>query len=396
MNLLEQIGTDVVCATALSKKITIGGETKIYPVYKISLDKLFYNDQNDRIATWISQYNTEGFQLNSEDEDYNNVIEKFIVESNPQAIKATKKNIQMVNQREPGVVLQDGRIIDGNRRFTCLRQLFEEGNTDFGYFEAVILDKDISKNKKQIKLLELMIQHGEESKIDYNPIDKLVGIYNDIIKNELITVDEYVNSTNSKKSEVNKKIEEAKLMVEFLEYINANEKFYIARDLQLDGPLVELISILKKTDDEYKQGIKFTVFNMLAVKTGDSTREVRKLKKVVNYEKYVKPLVEKQEEIGVKIIDIMNESDDTVAQLSKLSLERNIVEEINRSVSIAYQGAGLETVKDGPLVQVEKAKDNLSVVDLNIIARMEENSITDLKYLVEEVELLLNKIKEKL
>ena len=149
----------------------------------------------------------------------------------------------MVGQREAGVVLNDGRVIDGNRRYTCLRRLYNNGNSH-RHFEAVILDRDINVNKKEIKLLELSIQHGEEGKVDYNPIDRLVGLYNDVIKNKLITPEEYQQTVNESKSSINKKMEQANLMVEFLEFIGAPEKFYIARDLELDGPLGEIPVIL--------------------------------------------------------------------------------------------------------------------------------------------------------
>lgn len=61
--------------TDVSRKLTIDGQTKAYQVYKIRLDKLFYNDQNDRIATWISKYISENGELNIEDtENYNDII----------------------------------------------------------------------------------------------------------------------------------------------------------------------------------------------------------------------------------------------------------------------------------------------------------------------------------
>ena len=170
MNLLKEgLEQRVVEKTTMTRKLTVDGLTKAYPVYKIRLDWLFYNDQNDRIATWISQYKAQhGGQAPdiSRREEYNNIIEQFIVESNPDAIRKTQSNIEMVDQREAGVVLADGRIIDGNRRFTCLRRLSAK-NPRFNYFEAVILDRNIESSAKQIKLLELSIQHGEESKVDY-------------------------------------------------------------------------------------------------------------------------------------------------------------------------------------------------------------------------------------
>lgn len=127
MNLLaEGIQQNAVIKTDMTRKLTVDGLTKAYPVYKVRLDWLFYNDQNDRIATWISQYKAQNNGQapdNTDREKYNNVIEQFIVASNPEAIKKTQNNIELVDQREPGVILADGRIIDGNRRFTCLRRL---------------------------------------------------------------------------------------------------------------------------------------------------------------------------------------------------------------------------------------------------------------------------------
>ena len=183
MNLLELCDEQIVEKTNLSRKLTIGGKTAAYPVYRIRLDQLFYNDQNDRIATWITQYRNETGNVPLPElsrEAYNDIIERFIIDSNPSAIEKTKNNIALVNQREPGVVLADGRIIDGNRRFTCLRLLQKEDRS-IRCMEAVILDSSIKTDQKQIKMLELAIQHGEEQRVDYNLIDMAIGAYHDIV-----------------------------------------------------------------------------------------------------------------------------------------------------------------------------------------------------------------------
>ena len=121
MNLLKEgIDQKAVVKTTLTRKLTIGGLTMAYPVYKVSLDWLFYNDQNDRIATWITQYKNDTGNVSFSElsrEEYNKIIERFIIDSNPGAIEKTKNNIALVNQREPGVVLADGRIIDGAFKF---------------------------------------------------------------------------------------------------------------------------------------------------------------------------------------------------------------------------------------------------------------------------------------
>ena len=56
-----------VSKTTLSRKLTLGGITKAYPVYRVRLDQLFYNDQNDRIATWITQYKNDTSNISFSD-----------------------------------------------------------------------------------------------------------------------------------------------------------------------------------------------------------------------------------------------------------------------------------------------------------------------------------------
>ena len=139
-DLNELIKNGDIEKTTLTKRLTIGGETKDYPVYKFPLECLYYNDQNGRINTVYHQYISNHGKLTPEigDSKYNEIFEKFIFESKKQALKDTKKSIEERGQQEPGIILADGRVIDGNRRFTALRKLQEEKNIRW-YFEAAIL-----------------------------------------------------------------------------------------------------------------------------------------------------------------------------------------------------------------------------------------------------------------
>ena len=191
MNLLQEgILNGTVIKTDRATKMVVDGLTETYPIYQVRLTNLFFNDQNDRIATWLSQFRAEhgDVALNKDNlESYNDIIQGFITESNPERLKQTQINIALLGQQKYGVVLNDGRIIDGNRRFSCLRNLAKD-DAKFNYFETVILDRDYEHSAKQIKMLELQIQIGEEARVDYNPIDKLVGIYRDIRESGLLTV----------------------------------------------------------------------------------------------------------------------------------------------------------------------------------------------------------------
>lgn len=399
MNLLKEgIETHVVEKTALTRKLTIDGITKPYPVYRVRLDCLFYNDQNDRIATWISKYRAQhnGESPSPDDsEEYNRIIEGFIVESNPDAIKRTQNNIEMVDQREPGVVLVDGRIIDGNRRFTCLRRLAEK-NDRFHYFETVILDRDIENNAKQIKMLELSIQHGEESKVDYNPVDRLVGIYHDIVETHLISEEEYAKATNESVADVKKRIEVAKLMIEFLEFINASKQFFIARDLQITFPLEELSKILKKCrTEEEAEDLKISVFmNILMQTSGDLTRFIRSFKNIVGSD-YQDEFLSNQRELAEEVVAILPPQGVTTESIREIiKANDSLSQEINGSVEKAQAKVKKTETRNRPIQQAEKATALLEDIDTNIFAKMNDSELMRLKRQMNKLEASIATIKE--
>ena len=401
MNLLrEGLEQHVVEKTTLTRKLTLDGLTKAYPVYKVRLDQLYYNDQNDRIATWISQYKTQhnGAAPSLEDrEEYNRIIEEFVVASNPEAIHKTQNNIEMVDQREPGVVLADGRIIDGNRRFTCLRRLSQK-NDRFNYFETVILDRNIENNAKQIKLLELSIQHGEESKVDYNPIDRLVGIYHDIEETGLLTIEEYSRSTNEPESEVRRRLEIAKLMVEFLEFANAPKQFYIARDLALYSPLDELLKLMRKCREDEAEDLKIAVFNNILMQTSsDTSRFIRGIKAIVGSD-YQEEFLEEQKELAAKVIDTLPPVGqmDTAAIREVVRNNDDITRKLEGSMEKTLTKVRKNETRNRPVQLAEKATTFLESIDVNILTKLNDSEITRLDRQLGRLEQVIAQLRENM
>ena len=402
MNLLKEgMEQKAVIKTAMTRKLTVDGLTKAYPVYKVKLDWLFYNDQNDRIATWISQYKAqhEGKTPDTADrEAYNNIIEEFIVASNPDAIRKTQMNIELVEQREPGVVLADGRIIDGNRRFTCLRRLAQK-NERYGYFETVILDRSIENNAKQIKMLELSIQHGEESKVDYNAIDRLVGIYDDVVETGLLTEEEYSRSTNEPLSDVRRRIEVAKLMVEFLEFINAPKQFYIARDLQLAFPLEELSKLLRKChDDEEAEDLKIAAFNNILMQPStDMTRFVRSIKSIIGSD-YQEEFLEEQRELAAQVIDTLPPVGkmDTTTIREVIRANDEVVLSLERSMDKCLTKVKKNETRNRPVQLAEKATTFLESIDQHILLKLGDSELRRLDRQLAKLEAVIAQIRENL
>ena len=390
--LIDLIDKKNIQETDATRKLTIQEKTKNYKVYRIPVEYLHYNNKNGRIISSINKYESEGHILDLSDKDnYNNILQQYIINSNKLALDATKANIKLFGQRLPGVVLNDGRVIDGNRRFTCIRLLNAEEGTNL-YFEAVILDQAEGLSDTDIKRLELNLQHAEERPVDYDPIDNLVEVYSVIVKDNLFSVEEYARNTNKKKSEVEKMLKKAKLMVEFLEFINAEGKFYVARDLNLDGPLQEIMGILNREDAEDEAEylrVRNTLFTALAIPhRGDLTRHIREIGKNIlkasnrekfldEYEDIVEEVYEtfqEQEDVTKEVIREVNADLDSTKLESKKLIEEKITETI------------ISTIQFQPVESLQRAYTALEDIDTDQISRLDASSKQEFKTLLETIE----------
>jgi len=399
-SLLLLVGTDKVQRTELTRKVTYGGSTVVYPVYRVRLDALFYNDQNDRIATWLSRYEAEHGKDSLDAlsaEDYNAIIESFIYDSNPESIQKTQKNIALVGQREPGVTLADGRIVDGNRRFTCLRRL-QRAVPEPLYFETVIMDMDIRADRKQIKLLELAIQHGEEKKVDYDMIDYAIGTYRDIVQTGLLTVEEYAQSANEQPAAVRRRIEIAEIICEFLAYIRLPEQYFAAREYQVYSLFEEMTALLRQLDEDGKRQLKEIAFNNTMLHAEKDQRKfIRDIKTLIRSDTYHEYFAE-QETLGQTLLDRFGKAE----ILGKEDVERfaseqsGLAEEFRASMERAMLRSRSRALKSKPAENVKKSMELLLDVDPRLFGRLDPDEKENLRAGLEQLSRLTDSFLEQL
>ena len=399
MNLFEKIGNDEIKLEG-SKKLKIVNE-ELNEIYKIPLKYLYYNDQNDRIATFVSEYESDNnIKIKDLDvESRNRVIEDFISKSDNDKFEKTKSDIFAKGQQETAFVLKDGRVIDGNRRFTCLRQLSRDIDDEFNYLEAYILDLNIENNYKEIKRLELEIQHGKDEKVKYDPIDFLVGIYRDVEEKKVLNIDEYSEFSGFNKKDLKNKLDEAKLMMEFLDYIDRPRRYHIAKELKMDGPLVEALNILKKIKDPVqKEKMKQQIFILIYSKDGNEDvgkKFIRPLNTIVNNPEAIKEYLEKTDSHRETTLEKIQEINDEVEsyEVSKSYDEsKKKFDEVSGTQKEEYS-----KVVENILIKIDAEKQqNTALVFLkkasgDIINIKEDHFILTTKDQEEEV---LDKIKE--
>lgn len=386
-DLMTLIRTKKIYKTKYTRKVTFDGKTEIYPVYRVRLDALYYNDQNDRIATWISRYRAEkgaGALSSLKSQEYNDVIENFIYESNPDSIKKTQKNIALVGQQQPGVILADGRIVDGNRRYTCLRRIQRESG-EKQFFETVIMNADMNKDRKQIKLLELSIQHGEEEKVDYDMIDYAIGTYRDVVVTKLLTVQEYAASTNETVADVNKRIETAMLISEFLEYVKLPGQYHVARDYQVYSLFFEMLPLLSKMNGEEKDRLKKIAFNNVLLKAVPDQRIfIRDIKKLVK-NGLSEDFFSEQDNINKQITEkFSGVTPSGKADLDKFAVDcGELADDIRCSMERALIRTRTQQLVNRPSENLLKCKTLLTDIDPRLFGKLEEE---EKKSLIAELE----------
>jgi hypothetical protein len=400
--------------TTLTKRLTIGSETKDYPVYKFPLEYLYYNDQNGRINTVYHQYISNHGKLTPEigESKYNEIFEKFIFESKKQALKDTQISISEKGQQEPGVILSDGRVIDGNRRFTALRRIQKETKIQ-QCFEAVILSFDISNkiDEKKIKELELDLQLGREERVSYDPIDRIFDVYNTIEVQKLMTPEEYKKASGAGNTKgINKDLRLAKLIIKFLSIVAPNEnpidKFYLARELKLDGPLEDIERTINKLKKD-KETITQNVLTILAVQIAksevgdrDITRKIRDVKyNILDNPEMKERFIDATDEHVDNIIDFFESNPINQASDLKNNLNNNLeIAEISSKLlqttnRLSNKGQ-ITANRRQSLVKLQEIRDTLEDLSSEDLKELYEKEFFEAKEILQEIRDLAFKLSK--
>ncbi|KRL63069.1 hypothetical protein FC23_GL001006 [Lactobacillus psittaci DSM 15354] len=327
----------------LPVKIDGINEENLY-VYRIPLDLLFYNDKNGRIATGMQRLAMTMDPVSDRiDPSYNDQIAELIEADNKAALKQTQASIKKNGQKLFGYVLDDGRIIDGNRRFTALRNLQKETGKTY-YYEAVILPFtfDAQTDRIKIKKLEIAIQMGIEERQSYNPVDLALDVYNTTSgENKMMSIEDYASDANMKIKEAKQILDAAIYMRKFLEFIGADQNnFSIIKDSKTYSLFVEMARKLESgkifgddLDSEVEKNETIRTYFALIlyeIKVGATSNQSTLAYKMRDY---VKKIVDsdKNEDFNDDMSDHVDDIEDTLNDqtINNLTDLSNAMKEVN-------------------------------------------------------------------
>ncbi len=224
-----------------------------FDVYRIPLNLLVPNILNDRITWKIREYEAEsGRHLDIESDDDVQYLYDIILKEHPSENERTKADLAKNGQQVDGVITNDGIIIDGNRRATLLRALFNgeadkygQNVEDFRYFNTIVLPEDI--DAKEIMALETMLQIGADEKVVYNRICLYVKVDN-LLKAGYTypQIKQYMGLKSDK--EVGEMQATFDLMVEYLAAIGKKNHFTLLDGLE--DQFLNVKTVFKRLDNE--------------------------------------------------------------------------------------------------------------------------------------------------
>ena len=380
--------------TGNSERKFIGGENQDCPIYEVRVDKLHFNVQNGRIATFISRYEAEHPEgLPQDQTELDNLIAGMVEADNPKHLKTTMLDIKNKGQQQSAIILTNGVVIDGNRRFTCLRKLSAAENT-LRMLRCCVFPDTYDENA--IKGLELEIQLGEDTKQEYDAISRLVDI-DKWVNEGRMTAEEYAKHANMKTSEMKNSLAQIDMLKDFLEFCEAPGAFHIAQDLKLQGPIESLTTRLGKVKNkDDREDIKNAVFANLVCQTlGDRTREVREfIDNLIADDK----LREEQLDFTVEVLERLEEKPGDVVVTTeylrdKFGSDARLKEGMKASRAVARTKAVNRNIKNGQVRAVRNALSNVGEVDVEILHKLEPEQLANMQ---DGLQSLLEKAQEVL
>lgn len=377
-----------------SERKFIGGQNQDCPIYEVRVDKLHFNVQNGRIATFISRYQAEHPEgLPQDQTELDNLIADMVEADNPKHLKTTMLDIKNKGQQQSAIILTNGVVIDGNRRFTCLRKLSAAENT-LRMLRCCVFPDTYDENA--IKGLELEIQLGEDTKQEYDAISRLVDIDRWVNEGRM-TAEEYAKHANMKQSKMKNCLAQIDMLKDFLEFCEAPGAFHIAQDLKLQGPIESLTNgLVKVKNKDKREEIKNAVFvNLMCQTFGDATRGVREfIDNLIADDK----LREEQQDYAVEVLERLAEKPEDVVVTTEylrdaFGSDTRLKEGMKASRNVARAKAGNRKIKNGQVRAVRNALSDVNDVDVEILHKLEPEQLVDMQ---DGLQSLLEKAQEVL
>ena len=232
-------------------------------VYRIPIKYLKFNLDNTRFEAQKLVYEKHNGPINISTKRGEEAIEKLLLYSNngvtlSKDAKTLIGDLKRNGQLEPGIITWDGYIINGNRRFACLKYLYKtDPEEKYEYFNTTRLPKGTSE--EEYFKIEADMQWSKDLKVGYDPLNKYLMLK----RAKLYRMDQkqIASLTHRSVKEINAELAELELIEEYLRTTKDPRDFS-----QLDGQTeiiteaAKLISLYKNTNEKPAKIVEYKKF----------------------------------------------------------------------------------------------------------------------------------------
>ena len=235
--------------------IHFNGRQRFLDVYEVPLELLRFNVKNGRILMEIASLNeaTGETSLDVDDMTSQELIFRALWESNVERNTRTLEDLDEKGQQVPGVITSDGVIIDGNRRASLLMRLALKHPSKTFKFNAIILDESSDdENGKTLEAFEIEKQISEDTKVDYNPINKYIKVAR-MAEEYNLPVSELAGMWKASQSQVKLWLDIKKNMDKYLSHIGAKNQY--KRLVGMEDGFINFTKLWKKIQHRDTPGV---------------------------------------------------------------------------------------------------------------------------------------------
>ena len=238
---------------------------------------------------------------------------------------------------------------------------------------------------------------GVDEKVKYDPIDKLFGVYKSIRIERAFTVEEYAALFDDYSvNDVKKDLALADLMVEYLDFQGTPGKYYIAKDMDLQGTLFEIPAILekvKKKNPDLVDDVKLRIFASISVgATKRLNLFMRDIKDVVENGDLMKYLNETEEAVTKTIRALEEKPIQNYNDLADgIRNREDLKEKLTLPVNTQKKAVESKKLKKAPIRYSKEAISTLNAIHTESILEMNEEDRNELRALLDQ---LTDKIEE--
>ena len=242
----------------------------------------FYSIKNGRFAAEYGEKTKKmGRELDPTNPRDSDEIRELLTGIDPNQSNILQKDMLKNGQREPGIITHDGFVINGNRRRSVLEELVLAGQSQFAFIDVGILPPNVSA--KDLWMIEAGIQMARNVQLDYNPINELLKFKEGLDAGlSPIQIAEAIYG-GYKASDIVEKLEQYKLISQYLNFIQEPGNFMKAR--RIHEHFIDLRKIRdtfgKVTGATPDEKASATRIAFQLIHDGVQAREFRKLKDIL-------------------------------------------------------------------------------------------------------------------